>query len=111
MTNLVMMTKDECKSTTDIVEYLLQHFPITRDDNYELWFSYLIAFCDLETKLGKEKFNIFKEVVMNDKALKIDMLVKVKSRFQTEGHYHGEKMKAKLRIQEMKNGLKKQETN
>lgn len=97
-----LLTKEECKSTKDVTEYLLQHFPVTRDDSFEMWLIYLEEFHSLKSIMGHDAFMKFREIIFNKRTLSVDALAKTKSKFQADGNYWGENMRAKQKIEELK---------
>lgn len=97
-----LLAKEECKTNKDCAEYILQHFPVARDDNYEFWLIYLEEFHSLRSIIGHEAFMRFRDLITNKRVLGIDSLVKPKSDFQKAGQYWGESLLAKKRVEEMK---------
>lgn len=105
------LTKEECTNSMDISEYLLQHFPICRDDNHEMWFIYLEEFKSLHTLIGAEAYEKFRQLILDEKTLSIDSLVKNKSKFQLNGNYWGQKLIAKKKIDDMKASLREKKND
>jgi hypothetical protein len=95
-----------CTNTMLKAEYLLQNYPLTRDDSRELWFYYLVVFHQLDEIIGKENFDMFKQLILDKQTLGPDMLMKAKSKFQKEGKYWGD-----IKIAQDKVDRKREEQN
>ena len=94
-----------CVNTNQKTEYLLEKYPITRDDSDELFFAYLVEFHDLENKVGADSFKIFKELLTSKQCLSSGMLIKSKSFIQGQGKYWGETKKAQEKIKDMRDKI------
>jgi len=89
---------EDIKKIKDRVEYLLYHYPDTRDSDKLLWIAYMVIFYDMKSCFdGSESgYAAFKKLIMSNKTPTFESLTRVRRKFQEAGMYIGTKRMEKM---------------
>lgn len=82
-----MSVLEEFKYARDKVAFLLERYPQLRDNDKELYLSYLFKFHNLKKVLNssKDPYKTFCKLFLHDKTISFNTIRRVRAKFQQDG--------------------------